>query len=206
MKNLIYRLTLVGSLIAAVSISAIAQGSAAREYKRLIALRDKLAKIPMERLDREPNKSFIRRNKKDIVYSEPAGQWFVRADRFWALAKKHKANPLADDIAWTAAETPLPGECEGYVNCYLFNANATLGEYLRLYPAGKHKTQALSALVQSIDPLATYADDTYDGPKDASDKAEFEKMLGELRSTLTKVRDGTGDALSLLDKIDARYK
>src|SRR5688572_18906069 len=101
-------------VMSCLSSSVTAQDRVTREYKRLVALRNKLAKIPMERLGREPHKSLIRRNRKDIVYSDPAGQWFVRSDRFWNLAEKNKRRPFADDIAWTAAENPLPGECEGY--------------------------------------------------------------------------------------------
>lgn len=184
------------------------QQSVAAEYKRLLALRDKLDKIPMEKLDREPNKSYIKRNKKDIVYSDPAGQWFVRADRFWNLAKRNRSLALSDDIAWTAAQTPLPGECEGYLNCYIFNENATLGEYLRMYPAGKHSKKALSQFVEWVSPMvAPDAKSTYDGPTEASDKAELHKMISELRATFAKIKGaGKDEPLSLLGKLEATYK
>src|SRR5205085_10754473 len=107
-----------------------------------------------------------------------------------------------DDIAWTAAQTPLPGECEGYLNCYIFNANETLGDYLRMFPAGKHSKKALSQFVEWTAPMvAADAKSTYNGPTDASDKAELQKMIAELRATFGKVK-GTdkNEPLSLLDK------
>jgi hypothetical protein len=183
--------------------------SVAAEYNRLKALGTRLEKIPVEKQNREPHKSFIRRNKKDIVYSEPAGQWFVRADRYWDLASRNKELPIADDIAWTAAQTPLPGECEGDVNCNTFNANATLGAYLQMFPAGKHGKKALSQIVEWISPMVTGPDarSTYNGPTDASDKAELAKMIAELRRTLARVAGhGKDEPLSLLDKLADTYK
>lgn len=194
----------IGSLAAVAA--AQAKPSVQAEYKRLLALADKLEKIPIEKLDREPHKSFIKKNKKDIVYSDPAGQWFVQADRFWDLAKKNKSLAIADDIGWTAANTPLPGECEGYVNCYVYNLTATLGEYLRLFPSGKHRKQALAKFNEWTEPMVTDRK-TYDGPTEDSDKAEMKKMIAELRDIIGKVNDNGKEAtLALITRLADAYK
>ena len=187
-----------------------AQVAATKEYKRLVNLSAALRKIPSEKQNKEPHRSFLKRNDKDIVYSEPAGEWFVRSERFWDLHKKYKTLAIADQIAWTAAENPLPGECEGYLNCHLFNIRSTLGEYLKLYPKGTHSKQAVQKMVEF---LAYMADDAasaqknYDGPVDASDRAELAKTINEFRSILAKVsHPETAKALSQLKAIEEGFK
>ncbi len=59
-----------------------ASATATKEYKRLVRLQTALSKIPMERQEKEPHRAFLKRNEKDIVYSDPAGMWLVRSDRF----------------------------------------------------------------------------------------------------------------------------
>ncbi len=186
------------------------QTAASKEFKRLVNLRTALGRIPFDRQDKEPHKSFLKRNDKDIVYSEPAGEWYVRSERFWDLYKKYKTLPIADRIAWTAAENPLPGECEGYINCYLYNIRVAEGEYLMLYPKGAY---AKKAVQKTVEFLKFMADDAvspkknYDGPADASDRAEFTKMIKELREILSIVsQPGVAKALTQLKQIEEGYK
>jgi len=196
----------MGSLVSANAQSK----TAAAEFKRLKDLSTALGKIPPDKLDREPHKSLIKRNRKDITYSEPAGQWFVRSDRFWNLSKKYKSLPIADDIAWAAAETPLPGECEGYVNCYIYNTEATYVAYLKLYPKGRSSKKALNEIAANL----TYITDditgkkgNYEGPADASDRADLAKMIGEIRTVVSGVSHAErAKVLSQLDIIGNAYK
>lgn len=55
-----------------------AQAAATKEYKRLVNLQLALRKIPFNKQDKEPHRSFLKRNENDLVYSEPAGEWYVR--------------------------------------------------------------------------------------------------------------------------------
>ncbi len=89
------------------------------QFKRLLALGAALKKIPTGKADQNPYKDFVKANEDEVVYSEPSGEWYVRLNAFWELHNQYKNLPLAEDIAWQAAQTLLPGECEGYVNCYL---------------------------------------------------------------------------------------
>src|SRR5262249_35507142 len=134
-------------------------------------------------------KDFLNLHKKDVVYSEPAGEWYVRSELFWNLHKKYATASSAEDIAWAATQNPLPGECEGYVNCYLFMLRETDGQYLNLYPSGKHAEQSLKNIK---DLLAPIVDDLaekkiYTGPTDVSDRAEFNRLLAELRTIVSKL-------------------
>ncbi|MGI9036797.1 MAG: SH3 domain-containing protein, partial [Pyrinomonadaceae bacterium] len=92
------------------------------ELKRLLALHSALEAIPAGGKDIAPYNDFLKARDKEIVYSEPSGKYIVVSNLFWDLHKKYKDSPLADQIAWEAAQNPLPGECEGYVNCHLFYA------------------------------------------------------------------------------------
>lgn len=178
----------------------------AREFKRLKTLQAALKKIPMEKMETEPHKNFLKKNDKEITYSEPAGQWYVRSELFWNLRERAKALPIAEEIAWTAAQNPIPGECEGYINCYVYICAITSGRYLGFYPNGKHSKQAVTEIVERLEQLA--ADDSqYDGPTEDSDRGELKKHLAELKAQIS----GTGHiekekALSLITKLETKYK
>ncbi len=182
------------------------QTDVAAEFKRLKTLQAALEKIPMEKMETEPHKSFLKKNDKDITYSEPSGQWYVRSERFWDLRNKNSSLPIAEEIAWTAAQNPLPGECEGYINCYVYIVIVTNGRYLSFYPNGKYNKQALTAIVERLKPLA--ADDSqYDSPNEASDRAELQKTLAELRTQISGSNNPDKEKVfALIAKLAAKHK
>lgn len=199
-------LLLTGIGTAQSSLSA----AAGKEYKRLVNLQTALRKIPMARQDKEPHRSFLRRNDKDIVYSDPAGEWYVRSKRFWDLEARYHKLPIADKIAWTAAENQLPGECEGYVPCYLSVLRMTYGEYLTRFPKGAFRKRAVREMTLSFNRIADDAASTkrnYDGPTESGDQAEFLKAIRELRNILTKVpKPEAAKAIAKLKKVEGSYK
>lgn len=191
--------------------NASAQAAAAtKEYKRLVNLQAALRKIPLDRQDKEPHRSFIKRNDRDIVFSDPAGEWYVRSERFWNLQKKYKTLAIADQIAWTAAENQLPGECEGYIPCHLSVLRMTYGEYLFLYPNGKYSRKAVQECVKFLGYMADDAvseKKNYDGPTEAGDDIEFAKAIKDLRGILSKTKHPeTAKTLSQLKQIEEGYK
>ncbi|MDT7779368.1 MAG: hypothetical protein QOC99_1880 [Acidobacteriota bacterium] len=158
------------------------------ELSRLVALARSLASIPMENLEKTPYKEWTTGHEKEIVYSEPAGQWFVRADLFWNLERKYRGLPLAERAAWQAAETPLPGECEGYLPCSLSLETWTNGKYLKLYPRGPHAAKALANISEFIEGVTQ--DQSTDNPTYSwagDDEAELQKLLATLREQITLV-------------------
>ncbi|MGD9629694.1 MAG: hypothetical protein AB7V18_10650 [Pyrinomonadaceae bacterium] len=192
--------------ISAQALSRDREADATLEFKRLRSLQATLEKIPLEKQEKEPHKSFLRKNDKLIVYSEPAGQWYVRSELFWDLHSKYRTLPIAEEIAWAGAQNPLPGECEGYVNCYVFILTETSGRYLRLYPNGKYSTQAVREIIERIEPLA--AEDTqYDLPAEISDRSELRKLISELQEDLAVVTHPEKEkALALLKKLAEAIK
>ena len=158
-------------------------------FKRLRFIAAALKAIPSGKGEQFPYKNFIKANEKDIVYSEPSAEWFVRAESLWDLHGKFTELALAEEIAWTAARTTIPGECEGYINCYLYNIRATDGEYLNFYPNGKYAQKSLTTIGSYLDPFVADIKEkaVYTPPSDISDRAEFNRFLTELRAIISKV-------------------
>jgi len=158
------------------------------QFKRLQALSITLKKLPSGKQDQSPYKEFLKANEKEIVYSEPSAEWYVNASGFWELHEKNKSLPIGEEIAWQAAQTPIPGECEGYINCYLYLLRVTDGEYLNFYPNGKYSRQALRNVTNLLEPIAADANEkaVYTSASDTSDRADFNRYLTELRAIIAK--------------------
>jgi hypothetical protein len=132
----------------------------------------------------------------------------VRADLLWDLQKKYREFPVAERVAWEAAETPLPGECETDLGCALFYASATHGNYLKLYPRGPHADAALDAIAETF----KYVTDDIRGTNHvyevaAEEKADFKKTLATLREQLTSAASPkSAQLLKELDEIERHFR
>lgn len=158
-------------------------------YKQLMALRQTLRAIPDDKDNENPYKAFLKTNEKSVVFSEPSGEWYIRSEIIWDLQKKHANSSIAEDIAWIGAENPLPGECEGYVNCYLFILRETAARYLDLYPNGKRAAESLKNIQNQLDPIVADLSEkqVYNGPTDVTDRAEFNRLIAEIRTIVSKL-------------------
>ncbi|HEY7546461.1 MAG TPA: SH3 domain-containing protein [Blastocatellia bacterium] len=175
------------------------------EFARLVATRRALESIPFDHQQEPIYQNWIKAREKILVYSEPAGEWFVRADLFWDLHKKYSALALAEQIAWTAATNPLPGECEGYIPCHLSAFNQTEGRYLKLYPRGVHANEAVDNLAEELEQFVKEIKTA--APPDAQDRPEAQKELRELRLVVTKsVAQKKPLVLRQLDALEKYYR
>ena len=175
--------------------------AAGLEFARLSALARSLAAIPADQHDNPTYKQWTNERDKEVVYSEPSGQWYVRADLLWDLQKKYRDLPVGERIAWEAAETPLPGECEGDLGCTLYYASATHGNYLKLYPRGPHAAAALSHLAETF----KYVTDDIRGTEHVyqvspEEKADFQKTVATLREQLSAA--ASPEAAQLLKQLE----
>lgn len=157
--------------------------------KRLFVLRAALDSIPPDKSDKSPYKEFLKDNEEEVVYSEPAGRWYIRSDVFWELRSRYSEHKVGDEIAWQAALNPILGECEGYINCHIYALRATVGEYLNFYSNGKYSKEALNNLTNLLAPITADAKvrQVYYSPNDTSDRAEFNRLLTELRAIVAKL-------------------
>lgn len=143
-----------------------------------------LTGVDYETREKEPAKSWLAQHDGEVIFSEPAGAYFVAQDQLWELWEKSKGSPLAEEIAWEAANTPLGGECEGYLSCYLEADLRGVGRYLDSYPKGKWAQGALAAVYWlSETPSAE------DFPLDPADKPEARKLAERWEKILAAVPD-----------------
>lgn len=156
--------------------------------KRFQALQKALRTIPPNKTDSAPNKAFLAEHKEEIVFSEPAGEWYVRSASLWQLHERYNNHNVGQEIAWEASNTSIPGECEGYVVCHINLLRVTSGEYLNFYPNGKYSKQALADIANMLQPIVADLPKktTYYTASDISDRAEFNKILTELRTIISK--------------------
>jgi hypothetical protein len=171
------------------------------EFTRLRALARSITFLAGGEQQDEARKQWAAEHESEIVYSEPSGEWYVRADLFWDLQAKYKDLPIAERVAWEAAQTPLPGECEGDLSCDIFYLSATSGRYVKLYPRGAHSAEALKGLedmVNSVVQDSRSPNPVYEVPP-ATD-ADFRKNLATLRGQLTP--PATPAAARVLKQLD----
>jgi hypothetical protein len=175
---------------------------AAIELARLRAMSRAALIVSYDKAETAPVKGWIERYTAELVYNEIGAGWLVKSDVFWTLREKHKALPLADEIAWAAARNPLPGECEGYMPCHIDVTLITDAKYLGLYPNGAHAAEAVADLVTSL-AASTEGEYAFD-PKDvpAEDRPAFQKALGELRAVVAKTSTPkTKELLGVIDRV-----
>lgn len=156
--------------------------------KSLMALATALRTITPPKAGKSPYKEFLLMHKEDVVYSEPAGEWYVRSEKFWQLHERYRKHKVGEKIAWHAAGNPTPGECEGYINCHLYRLRITHGEYLNFYPNGSHSKEALRDVYNMMQPIISDLPRkrVYYTASDISDRAEFNRMLADLRKIISK--------------------
>ena len=176
------------------------------ELARLLAMRNAAAAMPIDKQNQPPFQPWLKANEANLIYSDPAGQWFVKADLFWNLHKKYSTMAIADQIAWEAANTSLGGECEGYVPCHLSRLNITNGRYLKLYPQGAHLEEALNQMQEELQGLIEYHNNEKEKPT-ADERKEALPEFDKLRATLTKITSTKKvKVLQLLTPLEARYR
>jgi hypothetical protein len=177
------------------------------ELARLVALARSLAAMPFQELEQPPYKTWTEEREKEVVYSEPAGQWYVRAELFWDLQRKYAGLPSAERAAWEGAQTPMPGECEGYVPCYLYMESESNGKYLKLYPRGAHADAALAAISELLGQIVDSfreGNSPYEVPRE--DRANFRRSVAKLRAQLAPVPAAKkARVLGRLDAVAKRF-
>jgi hypothetical protein len=178
------------------------------ELLRFSALARSLAAMPFEDLGKTPYKSWTDEREKEIVYSEPAGQWYVNSQVLWDLQSKYKDLPVAERIAWEASQTPTPGECEGYLPCHTYRESETNGRYLKLYPRGAHADEALAKLAESLGYVVEDLrgqNPVFEVPRD--DLPNFRESLAAMRAQLAQVPgEKKARVVAQLDEIARRFR
>lgn len=125
------------------------------------------------------NDRWVKAQKGDLVYHEPAGEWILAADKLWKSAAKYKATPAADEIGWLAATTGVPGECEGYPPCYIAVGSMTYGRYVERFPKGAHVKEADESLSSLLSPDNIDSNEREEALEILKELDDLEKQLGK---------------------------
>lgn len=181
------------------------RGAATLEWLR--AAKALLESIPFEGPSRA-QRAWLDAHDDLVVYHEPGGMWILQNTAVWRAHDENRQSTAADEIAWLAVENGLPGECEGYVPCYLSKLGALHGEYLARHPGGRHAADALDRMDEM---LAIVLDDLLkrrdasDFLKVPDDCADVRQMTGSLRATVSRVASPKGaKVIEELDRLRAK--
>jgi hypothetical protein len=182
--------------------------SARFDLYRLRAISATLKAIPARADKREPYASWIAKHKDVLVYDQPGRVWMLSNAAIWTSHKAHADSPSADEIAWLAVTTGLPGECEGQVTCYLEGQNRLNGEYLRQHPTGRHAADAIAVLKQTTDLMNTPPAPPFTYSFDASKECNvFTTTVSSLRLAIaTSTAAGRDGALQSIDTLRGRCR
>ena len=122
------------------------QAAARFDLYRLRAVAEVLSTIRSGQDRRDPCFSWLDRHKGLVVYDKPGSTWLLSNAAVWQMHDQHPTSAVADDIAWIAAGTGLPGECAGSLVCYAESLDRLDGEYLRRHPTGHHVDEAVNRI------------------------------------------------------------
>ena len=94
--------------------------------------------------------AWLDRHERRLTYFEIGAQWGVEPEWYWALHDAYRDDPIADRIAWSASRQDPPGECEGYMPCYVGRMLHGEFEYLRRHPDGAYVPETLQSILNYL--------------------------------------------------------
>jgi len=156
------------------------------ELLKLLALANTAAAFRDDRSDKSPYREWLKAHSAEVILNEFAGGYNMRTEILWKLETKYHALPIAERIAWAAAENPLPHDCEGDEVCHLFTF-ADGVEYLRRHPNGAHAAEAIRNFDELLtDDVIKAANSKETDQYAVQDRTNVRKLLSSLRLALAK--------------------
>lgn len=170
------------------------------ELLKLLALANTATAFSDSDRDKSSYREWLKAHAAEVIPNEFAGGYNMRSELLWKLETKYHTLPIADRIAWAAAENPQPHDCEGDEVCHLFVIEGEV-KYLDLHPNGAHAAE----VVKNFDELFTdevikRANDTGKDQYVVEDRANIRKLSASLRRALAKT--SASDKNELLKKLD----
>lgn len=147
---------------------------------------------------------WLKAHAAEIIPNEFGGGHNLRSELFWNLEAKYHTLPIADRIAWAAAENPLPSDCEGDEVCHFFVFSPAI-KYLSLHPNGAHAAEALKGLNEVLTDEVIKAANDKGGDKYAVEqRTELRKFLASLRVAVAKT--SAAEKTEVLKKLERVIK
>ena len=156
------------------------------ELLTLLALRSSAGTFPDNRSDEPPYREWRKLHAAEVERNEFAGGYNLRAESLWNLEAKYHAQPIAERIAWEAAETLPPSDCEGDEVCDFFVIEGEI-KYLNLHPTGAHAAEAIKNLTAALTDDVISAANAKGGDKyEVEQRTNLRKMLVSLHAAVAK--------------------
>jgi Bacterial SH3 domain len=187
--------------LAASSVNEAKDTSTRAEFEllKVLALANWALSVPYEN-DKPPYREWVKAHATEVAYNEFAGGYQLRADVVWNLEKKYHALPIADRIAWEAAQMWPPSDCEGDEVCRFFLSEGAI-RYLGLYPSGAHAAEALKDTSEALtDQVITFANDKGGDKYAVQQRTDLKKLLTSLRLAVAKT--SAPEKTELVKKLD----
>ncbi len=171
------------------------------ELLKLLALANWAVTVPnRDQIDKSPYRDWYRLYGAKVTPNEFAGGHNLRSELFWDLEAKYHNLPIADRIAWAAAENPFPHDCEGDEVCHLFIFEGAI-KYLNLHPQGTHVSEALKSLDELLtDDVVRRANDKGGDKYVVEERTHLRQFLSSARTALAKISNE--DKAVVLKKLD----
>jgi hypothetical protein len=119
------------------------------ELLKLLALANTATAFPDNLREKSPYRDWLKAHAAEVTLNEFAGGYNLRSESLWKLEVKYHTLPIADRIAWEAAENPQPSDCEGDEVCNFFQLEGEI-QYLNAHPNGAHAIEAIKNLIEGI--------------------------------------------------------
>jgi len=169
---------------------------------KTLALANSALAISSEQTNKSPYREWLKAHSAEVISNEFAGGYQLRSDVLWNLERKYHNLPIADRIAWEAAETFPPSDCEGDEVCHFFIEEGEI-KYLSLHPTGAHVAEALKNIADVLtDDVIKFANDKGGDKYAIEQRTELKKLLASLRLALAKTTaPEKNDVTKRLDQI-----
>jgi hypothetical protein len=173
------------------------------ELLKLLALGNWAAAIPDDQRDKSPYREWLRAHGASVIPNEFGGGLDLRTELFWSLEAKYHALPVADRIAWEAAQNEQPSDCESDEVCAFFAFGERQVRYLSLHPNGAHAAEAVQTLTEMLtDGVIEMANGTGGDKYEIEARAGLRKALATLRLALAKTSaPGKADLAKKLERV-----
>ena len=174
--------------LAARSITAAKNVNTRAEFEllKLLALANTAAAFPRDQQNKSPYREWLKTHGALVIPNEFAGGYNLRSDLLWRLEAKYHRLPIADRIAWAAAENPQPHDCEGDEVCHLFVFEGAI-KYLNMHPKGVHAAEAVKNLNELLTDEVIKRANAEGGDQYAiEERTNLRKLLTSLRLAVAK--------------------
>ena len=173
------------------------------ELLKLLALANTAVTFRDDLRDKSPYREWQKAHAAEVIPNEFAGGYNLRSELLWKLEAKYHTLPIADRIAWEAAENPQPSDCEGDEVCGFFRLEGEI-RYLSVRPNGAHASEAIKNLIEGITDDVIQRTNARGGDQyQVQEQTALRKTFASLRLALAKTSaPEKQELLSKLKKIN----